>query len=382
MGIFNMVNGNLAADVYKAVNGAYDNANATIGKVNSQIGVTNSLIGEGRSAVAQAKASAANMGPYITNVSRQGDAVNATAGNLDANAETLTGYSKELAESGRLLNAEGAAGFADARNLMELNPNAGGLIGQYIDNINAFDPNALVSRAASDVQASMQNQTAQMERDLARRGVSPTSGAFVALRQKAARDTAVATAGAKTSYALTGLNQKNTVLRNALTDALNIKANATTTTNAGTTAINAAAGAEKSAADVWSAKGDLQYKAGALYDSAGQLVAKQGDLYNAAANASTGLANASTSAANAITNAGQMLAKAYELALQGARDIATGGRGGGGGGSSGGGGAKVTSAPAGDDADFHSTYEKNLKGTDYTPIKSNPNAKYYNTGKK
>ena len=153
--------------------------------------------------------------PVAAKAEAAADALSPYAAALKSYGDQLFNEGSSMVESGR-----GLEGFGKA--LFSMDASGGGLIGQYIDNLMQYDPELKVSQAASDVQNAAASAQAQNDRDLARRGVNPSSGAALAARENAARTLAAVLAGAKTNARQAAQNEKQTALRNALADAASL----------------------------------------------------------------------------------------------------------------------------------------------------------------
>ena len=138
-------------------------------------------------------------------VNTQAGSVNMTADELAALATTLApyadklgGYGDELSALATSLTEQANDKFGQADALVNMDPNASGLAGEYLKHYASLSPERYVSRAGSDAQASAENALAQNQRALARRGVSVGSGAGLGMRQQYARMLAELTSSAKT----------------------------------------------------------------------------------------------------------------------------------------------------------------------------------------
>ncbi|MBQ3747474.1 MAG: hypothetical protein II863_08710, partial [Kiritimatiellae bacterium] len=141
-------------------------------------------------------------------VSGIADDVRGTYDKLSPIAALLGGFGQGLWNEGEYLSSQAKDIFGQGAGLVGLNPAAGGLAGEYIKLWRALSPDRFVSQAASDTQSSVQNALAQSERELARRGVSATSGAFGALQRTATQLLATSLAAAKTKARQMGFDQQ------------------------------------------------------------------------------------------------------------------------------------------------------------------------------
>ena len=137
-------------------------------------------------------------------ITNQVNSVNNTAGQIQNVAESLTPYSANLTNMGNEMFATGG-GLIDTGNgilgnaqaLLNMDASGGGLIAEYINSINAIDPNRYVSMAATDVTSAYAQSRDQQNRALARSGVDAGSVRSIALDQAHRQSEATALAAAK-----------------------------------------------------------------------------------------------------------------------------------------------------------------------------------------
>ena len=294
-------------------------------------------------------ADAASMRGQARLVNTQGNAVNQSADalaalvpKLDPYAQKLGGYGDQLAALGSYLTEQANDVFGQGGALVNLDPTKGGLSKEFIDMYGYLSPERYVSRAASDVQAAFNNAAGQMERQLARRGVSAGSGASAALRQQLSRDLAVALASGKTNARQQGINEQKGFLGDMTKAAETLYNMGNQTQSQATAALGAAGDAQKGAAGVVQAQGGLIGDAGRLRAEAGQLFANAASVFGSAAGVVGSAANVVGNAASVEGNAANLslsalknLQEAQQAAAQyylgvGAQGTRTGGGGGGG----------------------------------------------------
>lgn len=215
---------------------------------------------------------------------------------LRKSAANVRGLTQGIADTGNTITNQGAQMYGLGSDILGLNLNSDSpLVANYVRYINSLDPNARVAQAASDVQASYANALGQAERDLARRGVSATSGAAGALRRNYMQALAAAQAGAKTNQRAAGKEAQGAALKEAL---------------------SAAMGAQKTGTE-------LQATGANTVANAGTNEAKAGDLFAAAARIETTvsgnmaeLIKTNMGAAQAAVNAYNYLTKAQQDAAR------------------------------------------------------------------
>lgn len=315
-------------------------------RMNSAVGAAqsglNAILGMG----AQIKNDSNAMRGQAGLVNQQGNAVNADANalsalvpKLDPYAQKLGGYGDDLAAWGKSLSEQAKDVFGQGEALVKMDPNAGGLAGEFIKYWNSLSPDRYVSQAASDAQGAIQNQTAQMERDLSRRGVSASSGAFMGLRRTAATAAAALVASAKTKARQLGLDQQAAQLDKMVSAANTLYGMGNQTQAQATGALGQAGDAQKGAADVVTAQGSLLGKAGDLRSQAGSLFGSAAGIFGNAAEVDLGYGQLTNSAYKNLTTAFESAADYY---LGAARIGVSADRG------AGGGGVQITQAPEDD----------------------------------
>lgn len=271
-------------------------------------------------------------------VNQSADAISALVPKLDPYAQKLGGYGDDLAAWGKSLSEQANDVFGQGGALMRMDPNAGGLAGEFIKYWNSLSPDHYVSQAAADAQGAIQNQTAQMERDLSRRGVSASSGAFAGLRRTAANAAAALVASAKTKARQMGLDQQAAQLDKMVAASKTFYDMGNQTQAQATGALGQAADAQKGAADIVTAQGSLLGKAGDLRSQVGQLFGNAANIFGVAAGIETDYLNLTNNAYKGLANAYQSAANYYARAgsIEVSANTGSGG---------GGGGVTITKAP-------------------------------------
>lgn len=321
-----------------AVSAAQSGVNAVLAGRSNIDANLNSL----RKSAAEATAAARGMGADIDAVRGQAGKVNDAAAALLPYADKLGGLGDKLFGEGTSLYEKAMDVFGQGGALVRMDPSAGGLAGEFIKYWNSLSPDRFVSQAASDTQGSYQNAMGQAERDLARRGVSTSSGAYGALKNQAATAMATALAAAKTKARQMGLDLQSSQLDKMVASAERLYNMGNQTAQEALAAQNAGVGAQKDAAGVVEGAGQLYGTAGNLFGTAGQLGASQasaftsiGSLHGQAANIENQYLQTLNTAYRGLSEANSSAASFYNNL------IGTLSRGGGGGG---GGAARATSS--------------------------------------
>ncbi len=281
-------------------------------------------------------------------VNTQGNAVNMTADELAALATTLTpyanklgGYGDELAALATSLTEQSNDAFGQAGALVNMDPNATGLAGEFIRHYGTLSPERYVSRAGSDAQASAENAMAQNERALARRGVSVGSGAGLGARQQYARMLAELTSTAKTKAWDEGNKAQGAFLGTMTNAAKTFYDMGSQGSQQAISAMGQAGDLQKGAAQIIQAQGGLLQDAGSLRAQAGTLFANAANIFGSAAGIENDYLHLTESAYKTLAGAWGDAAKYYLDAA--ATEVSANN-----GGSARGSGVTVTQAPADD----------------------------------
>ena len=349
-----------AANAARAYQGAADSgADSIVSSARQGVAQVLSLGSQSTRDIESARKSAADMSGAITNVNdqagllnQQAGIINAQAGEVNAQAgvvgktaeqvlaesEALKPYADQLQQyAGQLWN-EGTSIFGQGsdivglgQGILDLDENAGGIIGQYVKSLKQFDPRRYVAQAAADVQGAFDNTKGQLSRELSRSGVNLSGGAALAQKRLLAQTYAATLAGAKTRAWQTGATEQLNANRTALSDAMALLKQGTDTQaqgaqvqQTGVSAQDAAAGVQANVVSGKAKAGDLQTQAGqlktqagqlqksaadtqaqagTLYGDAGDLAAKQSAAYAQAAQANTGYLSALNTAYGNLTDA-------------------------------------------------------------------------------
>lgn len=288
--------GTAAADAALAASqGALSNARAVQTQNAARIGIMNSDADAMRTA-------AGNVSAISGGMAQDTAALRGDASGLRVMATDLTGRAAPWLQTGA--------------DILNLNPNATGLAGEWNKYYASLSPDALVSFAASDAQRSIDNTRGQMVRTLTGMGVSPGSAAFGAALEKAKIYEQALLSGVKTRARMLGIREQGSALTAGLQMALNA-------TNMGATFTQQALGATTAAADVTGKAAGVEQQRGSLEAAAGQLRQGAAGVTEAGAQLALGGAGAVTSASGAVTgaagarvSAGSALTGAYATLAQ------------------------------------------------------------------
>ena len=280
----------------------YGNAVATaqsgLNKILSLGGQTQTDLESGRNA-------AADVSDSIDKVNASAGEVKAAANAMAPYASTLSGYGDDLWKYAQSVLGTGTDILNAGNGLLNLDPTSSGVGGEYVKLYNALSGDNQVSMAASDIQSSYQNAGDQARRNLARRGVSSSSGAAQTLERQYAQALATALAAAKTRARKSAISDQAEMLGNITNAANSIIGSGNTTLNTGDKLAESAISAKGKAADV---QGDIASQlasAGQLYASAGSLRVGQANAYTNVAGTNNSYLNALNTAYSNVTNATQ-----------------------------------------------------------------------------
>ena len=204
-------------------------------------------------------------------LSRQGDVDSAVssmrgaADNMLPIAGDLRNYGQSMWESGTKVTDQALETLGTGLGFINMDAGASPLVAEALRLYGEFDPDKYVASAAQDVQASADNARAQDMRNLSRMGVSPGSGASLALNQLRERALAVAKAATMTRAREQGkTDQANMFQRLLANNANTFLDTGGKLASIGSSMQSNAADAQKNAASVLSGAGDLYGSAGTL----------------------------------------------------------------------------------------------------------------------
>ena len=155
-------------------------------------------------------------------VASAGGDVSAARGAASGISAAMTGVSNAAMSLGPYADilrnlGLGTIGIGDA--IIRGDTSVGGLSAEFLNALGLagdaalkISPDRYVSQSAADVQSSFDNAKGQAERDLSRRGVSATSGAYGALQRQFATALATAVAATKTRARQVGLTERASAL--------------------------------------------------------------------------------------------------------------------------------------------------------------------------
>ena len=180
-------------------------------------------------------------------------------------ADTMRGEGDALFDSGTKVTEQALATLGTGLGFINMDESASPLVAEALRVYGQIDPDRYVAAAAQDVQAQGDAARRQGERELARRGVSPTSGASLALNSLRDRALAVARASAMTRARERGINDQASALQNMIANNANtFLQTGGQLASIGTSARAQGVGAQQGAAGVLGNAGNLFGNAGEL----------------------------------------------------------------------------------------------------------------------
>lgn len=237
---------------------------------------------------------------------------------LQPHADALADLSEHLFGHGHEQIGRANAEMDVAAGLRNLDPASSAQAAYWRKIFDAVNPDVMAAMARADVQSQGDSAYQQQMRDLARRGVSVSSGATAVLQRQLKTALAAAAAGAMNRGRLAGYDKQAGILKE--TGEL---ANAQMNTGnnmfkAGTDAEAQAAAVRKSAADVQKAMGDLFATGAEMFGIGNAAIKGAGDLYASAGGLEKASADVLSEAARAETESADARAKAIAgIATQG-----------------------------------------------------------------
>lgn len=160
-----------------AISASRSHAAAAVGSSQSGVGAILGQSGNVNQSIAAMRDSAAKMRPI---------------------AGKLQGYGDELWAEGSRIMDDALSVLDTGMGFINMDADSSPLVAEALRLYGEFDPDRYVAGAAQDIQSQADNARGQSERQLARMGVNPTSGAYAALKSQLQRSLATAKAAAMT----------------------------------------------------------------------------------------------------------------------------------------------------------------------------------------
>ena len=264
------------------------------------------------------------------NVARSaGAALTETAGQLGGFADNVMQTAREVGETADIFKQFAASMERDAvfaranalpwldagKDLLSMNPNAGGMAGEFARLYNQMSPDAMAAGAATSTRKAADVAQKDLLMSLARRGISAGSGAVAAALGKIKEREEASVAAMMTAARKTGLSLQADALKSGFAMALEASGMGKAFSDEAINATMAASDAQGKATAALTSKGSLEAQAANIIATQGNMYAASGNLaMGIAANvndAATGRAGARTAAANTQVNAQAVAADYY-----------------------------------------------------------------------
>jgi hypothetical protein len=136
-------------------------------------------------------------------------------------ADKLQGYGDELWAEGSRVMDDALSVLDTGMGFINMDADSSPLVAEALRLYGEFDPDKYVAGAAQDIQSQADNARGQSERQLARMGVNPTSGAYAALKSQLQRSLATAKAAAMTRARERGKTDAATMFQSLIADNAN-----------------------------------------------------------------------------------------------------------------------------------------------------------------
>lgn len=155
------------------------------------------------------------------NVNQSIEAMRDSAAEMRPIAGKLQGYGDELWAEGSRVMDDALSVLDTGMGFINMDADSSPLVAEALRLYGEFDPDKYVAGAAQDVQIQADNARGQSERQLARMGVNPTSGAYAALKSQLQRSLATAKAAAMTRARERGKTDAATMFQSLIADNAN-----------------------------------------------------------------------------------------------------------------------------------------------------------------
>ena len=155
------------------------------------------------------------------NVNQSIAAMRDSAAKMRPIADKLQGYGDELWAEGSRVIDDALSVLDTGMGFINMDADSSPLVAEALRLYGEFDPDKYVAGAAQDVQSQADNARRQTERQMARMGVNPTSGAYAALAQQRERALATMKSAAMTRARERGKTDAATMFQSLIADNAN-----------------------------------------------------------------------------------------------------------------------------------------------------------------
>lgn len=281
--------------VGSAVNAAAGNLDTVKGMVNLSNAQVGADLNAARSAGAGLTDTAAQVGGYA-------DKVDKSASEVGAQADIFQQYAEGMQRDAVFAQANALPWIQTGNDILSMNPNAGGMAGEWSKLYKQMSPDSMAAGAATSTRKAATVAEQSMLQSLSRRGVSAGSGAVAAALGKLNDRVESNVAAMMTAAHKAGLTMQSDALKNGFVMALQASGMGEQFADEALAAEMAATDAQAKATSALTTQGSLQAQAAGI-------VATKGNLLNAAGNLALGIAanvsnntSSNISGLNAATN--------------------------------------------------------------------------------
>ena len=287
---------------------AAQNLQTVSGDLNLAAAQSNADMNAARSAGAALTETAGRLGGFADNVMQ-------TAGEVGETADIFKQFAASMERDAVFARANALPWLDAGKDLLSMNPNAGGMAGEFARLYNQMSPDAMAAGAATSTRKAADVAQKDLLMSLARRGISAGSGAVAAALGKIKEREEASVAAMMTAARKTGLSLQADALRSGFAMALEASGMGKAFSDEAINATMAASDAQGKATAALASKGSLEAQAANIIATQGNMYAASGNLAMGIAsnvnNAAIGRAGARTAAANTQVNAQAVAADYY-----------------------------------------------------------------------
>lgn len=296
------------AAVGAASTAAAQNLQTVSGDMNLAAAQSNADMNVARSAGAALTETAGQLGGFADNVMQ-------TAGEVGETADIFKQFAASMEQDAVFARANALPWLDTGNALLSMNPNAGGMAGEFARLYNQMSPDAMAASAATSTRKAADVAQKDLLMSLARRGISAGSGATAAALGKIKEREEASVAAMMTAARKTGLSLQADALKSGFAMALEASGMGKAFSDEAINATMAASDAQGKATAALTSKGSLEAQAANIIATQGNMYAASGNLAMGIASnvndAAIGRAGARTAAANTQVNAQAVAADYY-----------------------------------------------------------------------
>ena len=287
---------------------AAQNLQTVSGDLNLAAAQSNADMNAARSAGAALTETAGQLGGFADNVMQ-------TAGEVGETADIFSQFAASMERDAAFARANALPWLDAGNDLLSMDPNAGGMAGEFARLYNQMSPDAMAAGAATSTRKAADVAQKDLLMSLARRGISAGSGAVAAALGKIKEREEASVAAMMTAARKTGLSLQADALKSGFAMALEASGMGKAFSDEAINATMAASDAQGKATAALTSRGSLEAQAANIVSTQGNMYAAAGNLAMGIAgnvnNAAIGRAGARTGAANTQVNAQAVAADYY-----------------------------------------------------------------------